>query len=393
MKMETKEKYKVLWFDDEFDSLDIIKENGKLNGILLYGFKNAKEGIEELNLRIEDYDAVIVDGKFYEKPGQTGDALGDHALFNVGVALESLQNRKKIPWFILSGQISFTKEKNRYAEGFKNNKVYDKTIESDIVELWKDIKVEADKHVETQIRHKYHRVFDVCTEKYLGEEAGGKLFNAIKIVESDSETLNTEDFFNSIRKVIEKLFIGFNRIGVLPDDILNKPGWLNNSSKFLCNSHPSYKLNQEIMHPTVSFNLKHIMQIIQDASHNEGILTLRIDEHVRNISTPYLYKSIVLQLLDIVLWFKSFSDNHQDVGSNRLLCSFIEQDKGSEYEGAIELDSLGNHYCGEYLLNSGYITTNNYKVGDRILIKESSNNTNSRNKHMYPKFATKFVRE
>ena len=393
MKMETNKKYKVLWFDDEFDSLDIIKEKGKLKGIQLNGFKNAKEGIEELMNRIEDYDAVIVDGKFYEKPGQTGDALGDHALFNVGVALESLQDRKKIPWFILSGQISFTKEKNRYAEGFKNNKVYDKTIESDIEELWKDIKSEADQQVETQIRHKYHRVFEVCSEKYIGEETGRKLFNAITIIESDSDTLNTEDFFNSVRKVIEKLFIGFNRIGVLPEEIINKSGWLNNSSKFLCNTHPLYKLNKEVLHPTISFSLKNIMQIIQDASHTEGTLTLRIDEHVSSLSTPYLYKSIVLQLLDILLWFKAFSDTHPDRESNRLEFSYAELDKGGEYSGIIEQDSLGNHYCGEYLLNSSYLTTNNYKIGDKIIIKESSNNTNNRNKYMYPKFATKFVRE
>ena len=391
--METNKKYKVLWFDDEFDSLDLIKENGKLNGIQLYGFDNAKEGIDELSQRIEEYDAVIVDGKFYEKPGQTGDALGDQALFNVGITLESLQNRRKIPWFILSGQISFTKEKNRYADGFKNNKVYDKTIESDILELWKDIKFEADQQVETQIRHKYQRVFDVCTEKYIGEEAARKLINAIKIVESDTETSDTEDFFNSVRKVIEKLFIGFNKIGVLPDEILNNSGWLNNSSKFLCNTHQSYKLNQEILHPAVSFNLRHIMQIIQDASHNEGVLTLRIDEHVRNLSTPYLYKSIVLQLLDIILWFKSFSDDNPDISTNRLKFSYTAQGKGDEYHGVIEQDSLGNYYCGEYLLNSGYLTSNNYSAGDRILIKESSSNTNSRNKYMYPKFATKFVRE
>jgi len=385
-------KYKVLWFDDEFESLDIIKEKGKLNGILLFGYNNAKDGIEELQLRMEDYDAVIVDGKFFNKPGQTGDALGDQALFNVGVALESLSDRKKIPWFILSGQISFTKEKNRYAEGFKNNKVYDKTVEEAVEALWIDIKTEADKQQDTQIRHRYHRVFDVCTERYIGEEAGRKLFNAIKIVESDSETLNTEDFFNSIRKVIEKLFVRFNKIGVLPDDILKSPGWLNNSSKVLCGAHPIYKLNAEILHPTISFILKHIMLIIQDASHTEGTLTLRIDEHVRNISTPNLYKSMAFQLLDVLLWFKGFSDSHQNIEANKSMISYIPQDNTTEYTGTIEQDGLGNFYCGEYLLNSKYVTSNNYKIGDLIKIKESCDNTQLNSKHIYPRFGSKFIR-
>lgn len=393
MKMDTNKKYKVLWFDDEFDTLDIIREKGKLNSIQLCGFKNAKEGIDELNLRIEEYDAVVVDGKFYEKPGQLGDTLGDQALFNVGVALERLQDRKKIPWFILSGQISFTKDRNRYADGFKNNKVYDKTIESDILELWRDIKFEANRQIETQIRHKYQRVFEVCTEKYLGEDAGRRLFNAMTILENDIDKLDTEDFFNSVRKIIEKLFYGFNRLGILPDEILNTNGWMNSASRFLCNSHQSFKLNKEILHPAISFNLKHIMQIIQDASHSEGSLSLRIDEFVGSMSTAYLYKSVVLQLLDIIIWYKTFSDNHPDASVNKSNFSWTSQDKVDEYCGIISQDNLGNYYCGDYLLNSNFLEPNNYNVGDRIKIKESVKNTNGRSNFMYPKFATKIIKE
>ena len=390
--MEIMKKYKVLWFDDEFETLDIIKEEGKLNGILLFGYNNASEGIEELRIHIEDYDAVIVDGKFYDKPGQSGDALNDQALFNVGVTLESLRDKKKIPWFILSGQISFTKEKNRYADGFKDNKVYDKTVDEDINSLWKDLKNEADKQFDTQLRHKYQRVLDICTEIYIGEEAGRKLFNAIKIIESDSEVLDTEDFFNSVRKVIEKLFVSFNKIGILPDDIIRQNGWLNNSSKFLCGSHPYYKIKDEFIPPTISFVLKHIMLIIQDASHSEGSLSLKIEDHVRMVSSSNLYKSVVYQLFDIILWFKLFSDKHPDVEFNKSMVLHLTDNTNIDSSGVIEQDNYGNYHCGEFLLNATYVTNNNYKVGDIVQIKESSENTQVKSKHLYPRFGSKFIR-
>lgn len=41
-------KYKVIWFDDECNTLNIIREKAFLNDIRLVGFENAKEGIEEL---------------------------------------------------------------------------------------------------------------------------------------------------------------------------------------------------------------------------------------------------------------------------------------------------------------------------------------------------------
>ena len=136
-------KYNVIWFDDDFSELNLIRENASLNGILLFGFTNAKEGIEELDRNLKFYDAAIVDGRFYTDPDQEGDSYGDSALFNVGLAIERLSSRKKISWFILSGHASFTKEKNKLAKEFKNDKVYDKTNDAHLSALWQDLKSEA----------------------------------------------------------------------------------------------------------------------------------------------------------------------------------------------------------------------------------------------------------
>jgi hypothetical protein len=93
-----------------------------------------------------------------------------------------------LPWFILSGQQSFTKEKNRFADGLKDNVVYDKTNDVDIDRLWFDIKSGANKQIETQIRNDYRRIFEVCQTGYIGSKAAAHLL-AILQKENQEQSL------------------------------------------------------------------------------------------------------------------------------------------------------------------------------------------------------------
>ena len=40
-------RYRVLWFDDKFRELEIIKEGALLENILLVGYDNADDGIKQ----------------------------------------------------------------------------------------------------------------------------------------------------------------------------------------------------------------------------------------------------------------------------------------------------------------------------------------------------------
>lgn len=304
-------KYKVIWFDDEFESLNIIREKAYLNDIELVGFTNAKQGIEELERNMVAYDAAIIDGIFFTKNEQAGVPSNDIALLNVVMALERLANVKKLPWFILSGQISFTKETNRYAEGFKNNEVYDKLNNAHLEKLWNDIKKEADQQLDTQIRLKYHRVFEVCTEKYIGELASQDILNLLKVENED----NIDNHFNVIRKVIEDLFIAFNKFKLLPSEFVTPNLALNQSSIFLSGQdqfettdavYKKHKHLEETHLPKqISNYLRSILTVTQAGSHRSDI-----DLHIRTIKTPYLFKSVLFQLLDLLVWFKIYVDSN-----------------------------------------------------------------------------------
>ena len=149
--------YKILWFDDEHQTLETVKEEALVNDIELIGFTNAKSGLKELEDNFNQYQAVIVDGLFFDESEQDEIDKGGTAFGKVALFLKSQKDKGKvIPWFILSGQPSFVKEKNILVEllsdsDFNNGKIYDKNNDEDFVKLFSDIKSEANKIETTKI--------------------------------------------------------------------------------------------------------------------------------------------------------------------------------------------------------------------------------------------------
>jgi hypothetical protein len=164
-------KYKVIWFDDEHETRKKIRERAHLSDITLVGFSNAKEGIEELRNNIKAYDAALLDGIFFQNPSEKGIPTQDDAMGDVAKELLRLENHKKLPWFILSGQDSFTKEKNRFAESFKDGQVFDKYGNDEHYNfLWESIKKEADKLPEAQVRQNNNELFEIFKLGYLSND-------------------------------------------------------------------------------------------------------------------------------------------------------------------------------------------------------------------------------
>ena len=372
-------KYKVIWLDDEHTTLNLIREKAHLNDIELNGFSNAQDGIGELERNIKSYDAAIIDGLFFSHADQAGTPTSDAAISAVAKTLTRLEMVKKLPWFILSGQPTFTKEKNRIADAFKDNYVYDKLDNAQLAKLWVDIKREADRQIETQIRVKYQYVFEICHDKYLGEESAQPLLNLLKSLEQYNERGNTEDKLNAVRKLIEKCFGVLNRMGVLPDEVWKSQGSINNSSRFLCGKHSLYYYNERIVPPAICFLVGNILQITQDGSHADGDLNLQVDAFIKSQPTGYFFSSVVFQLLEVMVWLKKYVDVRTDADKNRSMATI----KPSLKQGIIEQDKLKNFHCGDAIITYKHINDNQYAVGDIIRILKTSENTNEKTRHLY----------
>ena len=297
--------YNILWIDDEHETLTGTKGRAKRNGINLIPFKSLNSGMNELERNFPFYDGVLLDAKFFENED---DVKGTEDTYNVHRAKERLlQLKKKFEVFVLTGQAEAYEDKT-FKKAF--TKVYKKGSDEEIDRLFSDIKVAAATQEDTQIRHSYKRVFDVCNEKYIGELAGQDILNILKV----NDETNIDNHFNAIRKVVEDLFIAFNKFNLLPAEFVNSGVALNESSKFLAGkgsdgslfSEKGYQHLEETHLPKqIAFYLRSILSVTQAGSHRSDI-----DLHVKTIKTPYLLKSVFFQLLDVLAWFKMYVDSN-----------------------------------------------------------------------------------
>jgi hypothetical protein len=225
----------------------------------------------------------------------------------------------------LSGQISFTKEKNALVE-LSKKKVYNKIIEDDLSELWQNIKNEADKQIDTQIRHQYNDIFELCDETFLGEKTAIYFLNLIKVTQND-ETQNVTKSFNEMRSILEILFKKLNDLQLIPDGVYDGNGWINKSSLFLAGKHEQYKWLENPIHPVILHQLYNLLQIVQDASHEIAEkLNLGVKEYLETSNTKYLFKSSLFQLMDILIWFKKFILIHHNIDENKKLWTIINNE-------------------------------------------------------------------
>jgi len=318
----------VLWIDDEYIKQEDFIGQAEQEGIDIFPFESHEEGIAELINKLPFFHAVILDAKVKELKNSTTTGLS--GLRASRDRLIELNKEHYIPYFIFTGQPDYI-DSNQFAESY--GRYYIKGDDND--ELFLAIKDAVENKVEYKLQRKYKDVFTVCSDAYIGSDCKSTLLQALKLIESVKENLTTEDLFNSIRKIIEKLFLAFNRQGFLPDEVVRGKGWINQSSIFLSGNHSSYKMNSEILSSTIAFLLKNILLVIQDASHAEGTLKLKVDNHVREIRTPYLFTSSIYQLLDILLWFKKYVDDNPDIEKNKLIWFPLENLGGDWEEGEV----------------------------------------------------------
>lgn len=295
--------YNVLWIDDEHEKLSGTKGRAKRSGINLIPYKSLDGGMSELERNYPYYDGVLLDAKFFEN--ETDEAGSEDTSASFRAKERILQLPKKFEIFVLTGQAEAYDDRT-FKKVFA--KVYEKGKDSDVTRLFNDIKEAAASQVDTQLRHAYKRVFDVCTERYIGELAGQDLLYLLKV--SDETTIDID--FNTIRKIVEDLFFTFNNYDLLPIEFVSPNMSLNESAKFLAGRAGDgtlfvekgfHHLDGTHLPQQINNYLRNILSTTQAGSHRSNV-----DSHVKMVRTPYLFKSVLFQLMDVLVWFKMYID-------------------------------------------------------------------------------------
>jgi len=162
---------------------------------------------------------------------------------------------------------------------------------------------------------------------------------------------------------------------------------LNGTSMFLAKKHSIYHQVEPYVHPTACDSIFRLLNLIQDGSHAEGGLRLRVDEYIQSNKSDYLFKSCIFLLFDIIVWYKNMCDRFQDVEVNKTLWRGIENKVLEQM--TLGQDSLGNYHCGDVLLTYKEVKENGYNVGDKITILDIRMNTNDKTNQYYKKTAFK----
>lgn len=297
--------YNILWIDDEHETLSGTKGRAKRNGINLIPYKSLDGGMSELERNYPYYDGVLLDAKFFENEDDEAGSEDTYASFRAKDRI--LQLPKKFEIFILTGQAEAYEDRT-FKKAF--TKVYEKGKDEDVNRLFSDIKEAAKGQLDTQLRHSFKRVFDLCTERYVGELAGQDLLNLLKVTDES----DIDNDFNTIRKIIEDLFTAFHKYNLLPIEFVSPGVALNESSKFLAGKSSDgslftekgfQHLEETHLPQQVASYIRSILSITQAGSHRSNI-----DKFVKQVRTPYLFKSVLYQLMDVLVWFKMYVDGN-----------------------------------------------------------------------------------
>jgi hypothetical protein len=373
---------KVLWLEDEIEKIEAFIDRTYMDGIEMVHKNTANNFIAELNTNTHEYDVVILDvmgvvDSLEEKPSSKAFKVAYEAVLG-------LKHKKDIPFFVLSAQL--TKDENQgLKEYIGDTNVYIKSKDEDrLIENIKAAIIELPDYI---LRNKYADILTAFNENQLGKKHYERIFNLIKWVESTEDIDNSEDQLTRIRKIIEAIFQSLGKYGLVPTEITNTQGWLNGTSLFLANKHSVYQQIEQYIHPTASDAVFRLLNIIQDGSHAEGGLRLRVDEYIQSNKSDYLFKSCIFLLFDIIIWYKNMCERFQDVEVNKTLWRGIEN---TVLEQVILVqDSLGNYHCGDVLLTYREVKENGYNVGDKITILDIRMNTNDKTNQYYKRTAFK----
>lgn len=379
--------YNILWVDDEHEDMPAFKRLALDFDLKLVPYKSLDAGMAELERNLVLYDSVLLDAKFFEKEDDVPDTEDTDYVHRAKERI--LQLPKKFDIHILTGQAEAF-DSSDFKKAFK--KVFKKGISEDVDALFNSLRGAAEGQLDFQIRNEYKRVFEIGNEKYLGSKIYEPITNLLKQIKSTNDFEPTKDNLLPLRKIIENSFDKLFELGIIPEEIY-KAG-LNPTVKLLCNnkSNSGYTVVKDFMHPSMAYFFDNLVFITQDSQHDKKGLKLNVDEYISNIKSPYLFKSLVFQLLDYLIWLKEFIDENSNPEVNKNLWTknenIVTATNDSDLIGQLQQDEEGYYFIDKCIFQ--YTKVHNiYNIGDKLEITKTIENDRP-TKNKYPFFVISF---
>ncbi len=272
-------KYKILWIDDQYELLSELMERCEvMNGFEITKCRFAKEGMKLFESHLEEWSAVVLDAKVLmeslnEVPNLTG-------LRYCRDRINELKPRRYVPMFVFTGQPDLISN-----ELFENmvDKFYSKGDDDD--QLIGDIISAADQQEDTQIIHKHQTVFDAWPE------SKHDLLRILKVLEKEDRQNNS--VLNDIRKIMSDVMNKLYECGLCTE--VHDGSNLNACSRMLC---------QPYMETIIPVYIQRAIYTCVAVT-NPGSHRTKTDSDVKDGRAPYLIRSLIYNMLDILYWCKN----------------------------------------------------------------------------------------
>ena len=356
-------KYHILWIDDEWDSMTSFKKHCLFEYKMeLHPFKTQKEGLDAYALNPDFYEAAILDAKVLDESEQE--------VANVGSLQKAVMRIKAqfhdLPYFISTGQPDLLSN-DMFSSIFPH--YYEKNTDDET--LCQDIIKTIEETPQRRIINKYSEVFS-----WLPTELYTEVIGILSVVENDETT--DAKVFNSIRKVLDWTMRELQKYGILA---INFTGTnLNDCSRFLA--------LPELQEYVPQYMQRQIHSCCTIA--NEGSHRLVIDENVRTGVAPFLIRSTVFELLNILMWMHQLpidDETRRKITNIAVNCSakFKKEEPSVKEEPQEPQYDEEFHvwHCGDTMI--GLRTWEGGKV--LVLDRQENTSNNPRIKEKYPYFA------
>ncbi len=287
-------KIEVLWIDDECKNPCTgdytpmgsgFVELAYGMGIKITAMTSYKEGVDAIKRNPLKWCAVILDIR--NQKATTGNAADGYS--NAKYEIESIQKKyhQEEPYiFTLSGEKQYhEKDSPIRKENHCSKRVYDKSKE-DYKLLLNDILKIPEISLLYACQRKHNDVLTKAST-LLGEESYQRLFRLLLNISIKSVN-NNPSLFNDMRKILEKVM-----------DVLQHNGYsyFENSQDQTLNGLSRHIGSDKNIPEYIQRSFHSLVVIVQDGSH-----LLKCDEDVTCFRAPYLLKSCMYELCNIIVW-------------------------------------------------------------------------------------------
>ena len=282
-------KYKILWIDDKWEELDSFKDVCELpkNGMEIIPCKYSVDGMLLFEQHLEEWSGVILDAKvLMDKESKLDQLKG--LTYSIR-KIQELSHIRKIPYYIFTGQPDTASGTTFAEEHFEH--YYEKDHDED--KLIEDIKRNADALEETQIIHKHQTIFEVWPQ------SKHDLLRILKVLEKEEWQNNS--VLNDIRKIMSDVMYRLYDKGFC--SVLHDGANLAACSKALCEVYM-----EEIIPVYIQRSIHTLVAVTNPGSHRSAT-----DYDVAKAEAPYLIRSLIYDMLNVLCWCKRITHIEPDL--------------------------------------------------------------------------------